>query len=1050
MKKFLHYYQSPHLKANFFTTALTFLGFIAVSYAENRDVVIANAEVNYSLVETQNQISGRVADANGQPIPGVNVIEKGTNNGTTTNFDGNYSLNITSDDATLVFSYIGFEKVEIAVAGKKLVNATLSESVESLDEILVIGYGTVKKEDATGSVSSISASELRETPISSLDQGLQGRSAGVQVMQQSHQPGGGVSIRIRGGNSITAGNEPLYVIDGFPIYSDNNDFNAGSGPEVGAAPNALSSINPNDIESIEILKDASATAIYGSRGANGVVIITTKRGKLGKVSVEYDTFYSQQNVSKKIDLLNASQWLTIVNEARANSGEDPIFLEDPYTSDTDWQDEVYQTGSIKSHQLTITGGNENTRYAFSGAYFDQDGIITNSNFQRGNVRLNLDQKINDKIKVGNSLIVTRAFNSNVMTDIYGGARGGIPTNALLMPPVVPVRYQNGEIIFRPNDLQGAREGLTNPVGLATVQTNELTTNRVLGNIFAEVELLDNLILKVSGGVDYLNSTRDFFSPQILPFSTGLNRANIYNTEKYTWLNENTLSYNLRINDDNRLDFLAGFTQQTQFRETLRLEGSGLPSDALGVDALQTAQTQRINSGKSRWDLLSWLGRVNYNLMDKYLFTFSIRADGSSRFGENNKWGIFPSGAFAWKIGNEQFMEDSNVFSDLKLRASYGITGNQQIRPYASLSQLLAEESVLNDQLLTGIFTAGPPYKDLSWEKTSQFDVGLDMSLFEDRINLTADYYYKYTKDLLINFPLPYTGGISSILRNLGELSNRGFEFSLNSQNIKGDFNWETTANISFNTNRVEKLPGLEDGFDAGASDPHIQFGTAGRVEVGEPLGNFYGYLTDGIWQLDELDEATAFGTEPGEVKYLDLNNDGAINAEDRTVIGNAQPDYFFGITNRFSYKRLDLNIFINGMIGFDVLNYQIFEGERLNGATNHFAYVWDRWTPENPSNTVPKANLERTYRLSDRQVEDGSFIRLQNVSLGYNFDTSNVAWLDKAKVYVSGQNLAIITDYRGYDPEVNSFGQNNSLNLGVDRGSYPASRSFTLGLNLSF
>ena len=1001
------------------------------------------------LPEKMVLVSGRVVEKSGEPFPGVSVVLEGSSRGTVTDNDGRYTIDAPAD-GVLLFSFIGFKSKREIIGNRSVINVTLEEDESVMDEVVVIGYGTQARKDVTGSISSVSSSQLKETPIISLDQGLQGRAAGVQVMQQSHSPGGGVSIRIRGGNSLTAGNEPLYVIDGFPIYSDNNAFAAGTDPVFGATPNALASINPSDIESIEILKDASATAIYGSRGANGVVIVTTKRGRTGPTKIEFDQYYGVQNVARKIPMLNGQQHLTILNEARANSNLAPVVPMEPYLgNDTNWQDEVYQSAPIQNYQLTLTGGDQTTKFAVSGNYFRQDGIITNSNFERGSLRVNLDKEVSKSINVGTSLTFTRANNNNVVTDIYGGARGGVSTNALLMPPIVPVDT-SGVLLFNPRGLPGVREDLTNPVALAQSQRNQVITNRLLANVFSEFTLAKGLTFRTSGGIDYFNSTRDFYSPEILPFSIGTSRGDINQTQVFSWLNENTLNYTRNIGNNHTLNLLGGFTQQTLIRRSLTLAGQGFPSDDLLTYAMQNAEVQRIASNKSRWDLLSWIGRANYNIKDKYLFTATMRTDGSSKFGTDNKWGIFPSGAIAWRASEEDFIKNLNVFSDLKIRTSYGITGNQEIGSYQSLPRLISTNVSFNEQLLTAIFPAGPPYTELAWEQTSQFDVGIDMGLFNNRLTLVADYYYKDTDGLLVALPLPFTSGIGSVLQNIGRLSNRGVELSMHSNNTVGAFKWETDANISFNRNKVIALPGLENGFDAGSNDPHIQFGTAGRVEIGQPIGNFFGYLTNGIWQLNEADQALAFGTVPGEVKYVDINGDGMISPEDRTIIGNAQPDYFFGMTNRFYYKGFDFNIFINGMMGFDLLNYQIFEGERLNGANNHMAYVWERWTPENPSNTVPRATLDRPYRLSDRQVEDGSFIRLQNVSLGYTFNTTNIRWVDRARVYISGQNLAILTNYRGYDPEVNSFGQNNNLNMGIDRGAYPAARTILIGTSISF
>jgi len=992
-------------------------------------------------------VSGTVTSNDGEALEGATVRLKGGITGTLTDASGGYSLEVPDGNGTLIFSYIGYLSQEIPIQGRNVIDVQLEVDYASLEEVVVVGYGTQKKSDLTGAVSSISEEELKSVPIASLDQGIQGRAAGVFVTQTTGQPGGVATIRIRGGNSLQGGNEPLYVIDGFPIYNGGGLPTPGNGPNL----NGLATINPNDIESIEILKDASATAIYGSRGANGVVIITTKSGRQGKDQVSFESYYGFQEVRKQIDVLNARQYGELVLEAYTNDGLTPPITEAEVQTlgeGTDWQDEIFQTAPMQNYQLSFSGGDSKTRYAITGNYFSQEGIIIHSHFERLSTRVNIDRKVNNRINVGSHLTLSRSNSNTSRTDGDGGGGTGVVLGAMMMSPILPI-YENEELgIYRQ-----LNDGilLPNPVATAQEILNENVTTRLLGDIYLTWNLLEGLEAKVSFGADVLNNKGNHFIPSFIYQGTGSNGfGEVESRLSTTWLNENTLSYNKQINENHAINLLAGITFQGNRTEFVRASSQDYVTDALEENSLQSGATYNTpNSSVTEWGLLSYIARVNYNFKEKYLLTATARVDGSSRFGEGNKYGFFPSGSVAWRMSEEEFIQNLGIFDNLKMRLSYGITGNQEIGLYNSLATMASNTYTFGGSLATGFRPNRIPNPELQWERTTQYDMGLDMGFFNNRLRITTDLYYKKTTDLLYSASVPWTSGFSSSLQNIGSIENRGLEFAVQSDNFVGEFTWTTSFNIAFNRNEVLDLGEVDFFFDGGGSG-HLKVSQVSRIAVGEPIGSFWGFQFDGIFQSEaEIANSAQPNAKPGDRKFVDLNGDGQITpGGDRTYIGRAQPDFFGGFTNNIRWKGVELNAFFQYSYGNDIFNYNRIELELPTGGQNVSTEMLNRWTPTNPSNEYPRATRSRVIFFSDRYIEDGSFLRLKTLTLAYNFPGLNLPFLNGLKFYVTAQNLWTLTNYTGFDPEVSRYGVTN-LNIGQDYGGYPMAKSYIAGLNFN-
>ncbi|WP_316814681.1 TonB-dependent receptor [Pedobacter nyackensis] len=984
-------------------------------------------------------ISGKVVDIKGKPVPGVNVMVKGiAGKGSTTDGEGKFSIVARQGDI-LVFSFIGFKKKEVEVGNNTVVDVTLEEEPEQLDAVVVVGYGSVKKTDLTGSVSSIGADKVTQVKaISNVAQSLQGQMAGVRVNQGSGQPGEGMLISIRGTNSIGGGNAPLYVIDG--ILSQG----------------ISAQVNVDDIASIDVLKDASSTAIYGSRGANGVIIITTKSGKIGgngKVKVDYNGYYGFQNLRKRKDLIDASEFAQLQNEVAANDGE-PL----PYTAEqvkafgkgTDWQALVYKTAPVQNHTLSFSGGSENTKYYTSLGYFDQDGIIENSNYRRLSSRLNLEHKLNEKLRfVANLSVVQDRY---LRANYQGADFGGVPFQTMVMPATQGVYDANGKYTV----FTGVSWGQTNPVGVAKEQYNPSNTLRILGNAAFTYEIIKGLNFKTSASVDANSNKADVYNPPSITFGQPAGNASKTYGNTSSFVNENTLNYNHTFGD-HHFDALAGITYQFDKSEGLY---SGLARGFVTNDyqnnniQAATVKGQPETSYGDR-NLISYLGRLNYNYKGKYFATFTSRYDGSSVFGENNKFGFFPSGALAWKISEEDFLKNNATVSDLKIRASYGASGNQAIEPYQTLARVGSVNPIFDNKPILGYVLGTLPNKDLKWETTTEFDLGFDLGLLNNRIQFTADYYRKETKDLLLNVTLPPSSGFSSVLQNVGSVQNRGFEFQLSSKNIEGeDFKWSSVLTFSHNKNKVVDLGKAANGNPIS----YKEVGAGGNwfpMIIGRPMFSFYGQTVTGVYQNDE--EAIANGEvqkRAGEYRFLDYNQDGVVDDSDKHVLANLTPKFTFGFNNTFSYKNFDLSLLFVGSFGNDIVNEFRKYNLALNGlwTTSQEAFN-ERWKGPGTSNTGDKPSKNSMQYTRDYAnslwVENGSYLKLRDITLGYTFAPKLLKSLKISSVYVfaSAQNYFTLTNYSGYDPEVSW--SSSSVN-GWDRGNYPSTKSITTGVKVNF
>jgi len=996
-------------------------------------------------------ITGKITDENGEGLPGASVIQKGTTNGTTTDLDGKFKLSI-PEEAILVVSFVGYKTAEIPLAGRSTIDVQMELDAEQLDEIVVVGYGTQKKSDLTGAVGSVSLKRTENLPVTSVEQALSGQLAGVQVQQGSGAPGTMPIIRVRGTGSITAGNGPLFVVDGFPIDGD------------------LSSVNMNDVSSIEVLKDASASAIYGSRGSNGVVLITTKKGVSGKPKIEANVYYGFQEVTKKVDVLNATEWVELLTEARDNAyidagGDLTVPLESrpaayqypsEYTNPasfgegTDYQDAIFQLAPTQRYNVSISGGTDNTQYFVSANYLDQDGIIKNSAYKKYAVRLGTDIKLNKKIKVGINVTPTYSVRDNVNAEGHWGSNGAV-LSALNLPPIFPL-YEDDGSYGSLVDYGWGMPSIPTPL----VPINELASQtkklNVLGIAYAEWDILPSLKFRTSLNANVTSSSNDTYrtsqaesdgAPAPQPPS-----ASYTTNSNDNILNENTLTYTYNIKNRHSFNVLLGYSVQKSSTEGSYIYATNFPNDQ--VRTLNAGVVTSGNSIASEWSLLSYLGRINYVLNDKYLMTASIRRDGSSRFGANNKWGVFPSVSIGWRVAQEDFMKNIPLISDLKLRTSYGFTGNNSIPNYGSVGLLNIDNYTFgggSGSLVSGIVPGNISNEKLGWEKTKQFDLGFEIGLFKNRLFLEVDNYYRFTTDLLLNVQVPTLSGYSSALQNIGEVKNVGWEFTLNTKNFVSEFKWNTSLNISTNQNKVLAL-GPE-------GDPIYSY--ANITQLGSPLGSYYGYVFEGVYNTQaEIDARPHLSSDaPGDPIIRDTNEDGLISPDDRTIIGDNLPDYIFGITNSFSYKNFDLSVLMQGAQGYRSYLHNYLWLYLTEGKMNVSSDLLNRWkSPENPGDgQTPRADAKTEgYRRtpSTLWVKDASFLRINNVTLGYSLPeklTSQI-YVSSLRVYLQVQNLHTFTKYSGYNPEVSNT--SNPLEPGKDYGGYPVSRTFTLGFNIQF
>ncbi|TXF90375.1 TonB-dependent receptor [Neolewinella aurantiaca] len=997
--------------------------------------------LNISLFAQDTRVlTGTVSDADDFTLIGVNILVTGTSRGTSTDFDGNYELEVSTGDV-LQFSYTGYVSQTITVGNQTELNVTLAGDAAVLEEVVVVGYGSRKKSDITGAVSSVKSEELNAFPVLDAAQALQGRAAGVVVQSNNGgEPGAPINIKIRGNTSISANSSPLIVVDGF----------------VGATmPQA------NDIASMEVLKDASATAIYGSRGSNGVILVTTKKGKSGRLSIELNSTYATQNTANELDLLNADEFADYQNQIRANNGISTPYPQGP--ADTDWQDLIYQSGNTQNHQLSLSGGSDKVNFYASGNFFDQQGIVVNSGFERATFLSNIDAQVNDKFKLGLNLFGSRGTKDGVTTQSDGSVTVGgddVISLAMRFAPDKPVQDEDGN--FTTNDVIG--DEVDNPFAVATQRVDETVTDNFRANVYANYDILKNLSFKTTFGLSSENVSRGVYQPSSLQITASAvgGRASVVNTKRTSVLSENYLTYTKEIGKG-ALTLLGGYSYQKNKNEAFAAAGTGFLSDAFSYYALSTATgLLQPASSLSETEIQSQFGRLNYDYDNRYLVTATVRRDGASNFAANNKYAVFPSAALGWKISNEDFLIDNETISSLKLRVSYGVTGNPSISPYQSLARFASLYASRNGQTVFAITPDQPANPDLKWESSYQTNIGVDLGLIDNRVNLSVDYYNIDTKDLILgNNGIPEYFGFQNdeILTNLGEINNRGFEISLNTKNIvKGDFRWSTDFNLSANKNEVAALINDADLF-GNAAPSYFSHDRSYVLRVGEEVGLFWGYEYSGVYQGGDLPAGTQTltGGVAGDPLFVDTDGNGEITEADRTIIGNPNPDFTFGFTNNFTYKNFDLNIFFQGAQGGDIFN--MTNVQLNNGDANTTRdYFNNAWTPTNTDTDQPRVGNNSNREISSRFVEDGSYIRLKNIALGYNLPTATVEKLGIGgiRLSVSAQNLLTITDYSGLDPEVNYFGasgdNNTSSNTvqGFDFGNYPTVKSFNFSLNVQF
>ncbi len=971
------------------------------------------------------KVTGKIISSDNQlGLPGSNVLIKGTTKSASADIDGSYTILVSGNSAVLVFNYVGYETQEVVVGDKTVVNITLQLDTKALQEVVVVGYGTRKKSDITGSVSSVSAKELTAYPTLTAEQALQGRAAGVSVQSNNGgEPGSPVKIRVRGGTSINASGDALVVVDGF------------AGVPMPA---------PQDIASIEVLKDASATAIYGSRGSNGVIMVTTKKGKSGKIAIEFSNSTSVQSVNNTLHLLDATQY------AKYRQSVTPAYIQGP--ANTDWQDVIFREGIISNNQLSFSGGSDKVKYYVSGNYFNQSGVVINSNIDKYSIVSNLETDLSDKFKIGLNLFTSKQNKSGIISQVgtAGTGAAGVITSAYRFMPDIGIYKPDGTYTTSTTG-----DEIDNPYSNAMENVLETTSISNRSNFFASYKLTKDLEFKTTLGLTNDSAQTGRYIPSTLVAGRSVKgTASINNLSSSVFLTENYLTYKKEVINKGILTVLGGYSYQKSNFDSSSAASSGFLTNTnsyhnLGAGTLYLKPTSTL----SETELVSAFGRLNFDYNEKYLFTATVRRDGSSSFSENFKYGTFPSGALGWIVSKEHFLQDKKIISNLKLRASYGATGNPSIDPYSTLSRLSEVYDVSGDVIVNAVQLTSLNNSNLKWETSYQQDYGIDLGLFDNRISVTADYYKTITKDLLFNRPLPGISGIASQLQNVGELENKGWELGINSKNFTGpDFTWSTSFNISSNKNKILKLADNKDLLINSTPGNFLQTDSQ-ILRVGQPVGSFYGFVYNGVIQTGETVLPGNFETAPGGEKFKDVTPDGKIDSNDKTIIGNPNPDFIFGLNNDFAYKNVDLNIFFQGSEGNQILNYSLLE--LASGGINATTEVLNAWTPTNTDTNVPANVAGRSKRITSRFVYDGSYIRLKNVSLGYSLSENVVSkmGLNKVRFYVSAQNLWTITNYPGVDPEVNYLNDTNArsnTNLGLDYGGYPNVKTFTLGLNLKF
>lgn len=1051
----------------------------AMLYALTTNPLYGASAEELSIQQNTKVVRGQVVTATGEPLPGVSVVIPGTSQGTVTDIDGGFSLTVPTNTQNLQFSFIGMKTTNVVITGRNSVNVTMEEETIGLEEVVAVGYGTQRKSDVTTAVSSVSSDNLKDRSSMNFGESLAGQIPGMIVQQTNGFPGGeGLSIRIRGTGSITQSNDPLYVVDGYPMEGG-----------------AFRLLNPSDIESIQVLKDASSTAIYGSRGANGVVIINTKKGKSGKPVISLNSYVGFQQREKEVKMMNRDQYIEWFIDGRnqawldaniisADPDKTPHKVTDPnsrrklYPSantqymipdgtggfkynfndpasvsqmpDNNWQSLLFRNALMHQHELSVSGGVDKTNYILTGSYTGQDGIVINTDYKRFNFRTSINSNVSDRVNIGMQLMT---YYANGNEQAMG--KDAPPMYALNLPPIYPQRNEDGSygsMVRNPEILAG---DVANPIGIAMEVLNYRKRHGWIGTVFAELEVLKNLKyrININGGIQ--DNIQKIFEPSFVDFDASkAPRPAEASNERWTdndWVIENTLTYTNLFAEKHQVTGLLGYTTQAHSYEHMRGESRGFPND--NITTLNAGTMYSLTSDESKYSMISYLGRLNYVYDNRYLLTATLRSDGSSRFGQNKKWGTFPSFSVGWRVSQESFMRDYESISDLKLRASFGISGNNRIGNYSSIGLLSTGFYPVGDNLVNIVNPNSMSNPNLGWERTSQYNLGFDLGLFNNRVRLEADFYDSKSIDLLMNVPVPTITGYSSQMQNVGKVENKGMEFVLNTVNFTGDFSWTTNFNISFNKNKV-----LEVGPDArplygSAPNANNSFITM----PGYPIASFYGYVYEGVFMTqEELDTYPHLkGDKIGDGRYKDVNGDGKLNESDRTIIGDNNPVFTAGLNNTFQYKNFGLNVQLTGSYGAEVFSFYrrmvgIYHGDR-NGMIEQL----NRWkSPEQPGDgihfrpTRTPSGWQRTP--SSAWVQDASYLRFRNVSLSYDFDRNiaNRMHLNGLRLYVTGTNLLTLTKYVGYDPETSS--QGNGLSKGGDYLGYPPARSFIFGANITF
>jgi len=974
-----------------------------------------------SSMFAQKKITGIVVDEKGESVIGASVSEKGTTSGTATDIDGKFSLEV-KDGAVIVVSYLGFLTQEIIVNDRSDFHIIMKDNTEMLNEVVVVGYGVMRKKDLTGSLASVGAQSLKDKPVANIGEALQGQAAGVQVVNAG-APGSNVSIRIRGLGSINS-TDPLLVIDGVPTDMP------------------LNALNQNDVETIDILKDASATAIYGSRGANGVVLITTKKGKSGDGIISVSANWGIQDATSVPKMLNASQFASLHNDMMANNNrtQRPDF-EDPtsWGKGTDWTDALLRTAAMQNYSVSYSGGTDKSNYYVSGSVFDQNGIVINTSYRRYTLQFNNESKIRPWLKFGNNVTLSHDTKKNGDYSIL---------NTLASLPTQSIYNEDGTYSGPGTEAQYYGD-LRNPIGTARLNNTTTKGYNVLGNLYGEASLFDKVTYKMTGGIDFKFWDENNFTPkydwQPIPVVNSYRSEQSNKSLTYLW--DNTLTYMDTFNEKHNLNVMIGSSAQNNTYNYSKASIQGFLSDSnnqLNNGLLDPT----VGGSKNEWALLSFFGRINYSFNDKYLLTATVRRDGTSRITKANRWGTFPSFSGAWRLSEESFYKRNNILSDIKIRMGYGVTGNQGVLDnYAAVTRLKTSQYVFNGTPVSTLYPLVMPNPDIKWETVKQGNIGFDASLFKQRINVTFDAYVKNTTDMLVSMVVPITTGYSDIytpMINAGKVRNTGWELTVASQNIKGDFEWNTDFNISYNKNKIIKLN----------NNVSIYSGYQQHT-VGLPVGSFYGWVTNGIFQnWNEVNSYAyqyqgtdaANGTAPGDIKFLDINNDGVVNDYDRTYIGNPTPAWNFSMTNSFSYRNFDMQVFLQGVAGNDIYNANRVTLEGMYTVRNQTKKVLNRWTGEGTSNSMPRAiysDPNKNTRTSTRFIENGSYLRLKNLTLGYTLPESLIkkASINSLRFYMSAQNLLTLTKYSGFDPEIQG---------GVDNSNYPLTRTISFGVDLKF